>query len=243
MKIKLLILFLLAGLVASSQSLRRTTLGVELGAFISLGDYASTDAALMSDSSESYPGFAKTGMLIRMIFEHRLTHSFGIQAEFMYGYNNIDQEVMASSLGEARDAQLSVVASRPWSLAGMLAGPFFRIPFTDDFSFMIRGKVGGVGVYSPEYKVVGQFNDDQSKIEYYQYVNKSFSFIWSAGAGFQYMLQNYSFNLYGDYMGVNADFVDVTGQDWSVKPPVETQVSFRQKINALSITFGIAYIF
>ncbi len=243
MKLRLLTLFIMITALSFGQSLRRTTLGLEPGALIPLNDFASADATLISDTSESYPGFAKTGMMIRLVFEHRLTHNFGVQADFIYGYNNIDQEKMAVSLGQVSDAALSIVASRPWNYAGILAGPFFKIPFTDDFSFMIRGKAGGVGVYSPEYKITGHYNDDQSKIEYYQYVNKTFSFIWTAGAGFQYMLSKYSFSLYSDYLALNADFDNVTGQDWSVKPPAETQISFRQKISAVSITFGISYIF
>ena len=243
MKTKILLLLILVSTFTYGQSLRRTSLGVEIGASIPFGDYASTDANNFSDSSASYPGFARTGMVIRMVFEHRLTHSLGIQADFLFGYNNVDQITMGDALGSKLDASLSLTATRPWNLGGLLIGPFIRIPFNDEFSMIIRGKVGGVGVYSPEYKVVGSSNEDQSKLEYYQYVNKTFSFIWSAGAGFQYRLSNYSLNLYGDYFGTTADFIDVTGQDWSVKPPVETTISFRQKINALSITFGVSYIF
>ena len=243
MKTKALLFLILMATFTYGQSTHRTTLGVELGASIPLSDYASMDAKLFSDSSESYPGFARTGMVMRLVFEHRLTHNLGIQADFMFGYNNLNQVAMGDSLGSKINASLSLSATRPWNLGGLLAGPYFRIPFNDEFSFIVRGKVGGIGIYSPEYKIVGTSNEDQSKLEYYQYVNKTFSFIWQAGAGFQYRLENYTLNLYGDYFGLNADFIDVTGQNWSQKPPVETTYSFRQEIKALSITFGISYIF
>ena len=244
MKTKALLFFLMVLTVLSyGQSDRRTSLGVELGPSFPLADYASQDAKQFSDSAASYPGFAKTGMVIRMVFEHRLTHNLGIQADFMFGYNNLDQVAMGDSLGSKIDADLSLTASRPWNIGGLLVGPFIRVPFTDEFSFIIRGKVGGMGVYSPEYKIVGTSNEDQSKLEYYQYINKAFAFVWSAGAGFQYRLENYTLNLYGDYFGMNADFIKVTGQDWSQKPPVETEYSFRQKIKGLSITFGVSYVF
>ncbi len=243
-KALLFILFIVAAYSYSyGQSYGRTSLGVELGLSIPFGDYASNDAGQFSDSAASYPGFAKTGMVIRLVFEHRLTHSLGIQADFMFGYNNLDQIAMGDSLGNKIDADLSLSATRPWNLGGLMVGPFLRIPFTEEFSMIIRGKVGGIGVYSPEYKIVGTSNEDQSKLEYYQYVDNTFAFIWSAGGGFQYRLENYTLNLYGDYFGMNADFIDVTGQDWSQKPPVETSYSFRQKINALTITFGVSYVF
>ena len=243
MKTRTLLFLLLLSAVSFGQSSRRTSLGVEMGASIPLGRYSSTNAGYFDDSLRFFPGFAKTGMVIRMVYEHRLSHNFGFQADFIYGYNNVNQEVMGDSLGARIDANLSVMASRPWNIGGLMVGPFLRLPFTDEFSFMMRGKIGFVGVYSPEYKVQGTSNADQSNVEYYQYANKASSFIWSAGAGFQYRLDNYNLNLYGDYFGSDADFIDVTGQDWSANPPVNTKISFRQQVRAISITFGISYVF
>jgi len=243
MKTRLLIITLLISAVTFGQSTRRSSLGLELGASIPLSNYASYDASLFSDTSTSYPGFAKTGLMMRMVYEHRLTHNFGLQADFMFGYNNVDQLALADSLSLKTDADLSVTATRPWNIGGIMVGPFFRIPFGESFSFMMRAKIGGIGVYSPEYTVTGTSNVDQSDLEYYQYVNKSVAFIWSAGAGFQYRTENYSFNLYGDYLNAKADFVDVTGQDWGATPPEETKVNFRQEVKAVTITFGISYIF
>jgi len=243
MKTRLLIVTLLISVITFGQSTRRSSLGLELGASLPLSNYASYDANLFNDSSTSYPGFAKTGLIMRMVYEHRLTHNFGLQADFMFGYNNVDQLALADSLSTKTDADLNVTATRPWNIGGIMVGPFIRIPFGESFSFMMRGKIGGVGVYSPEYTVTGTSNVDQSDLEYYQYVNKSIAFAWSAGAGFQYRTEKYSFNLYGDYMGAKADFVDVTGQDWSATPPEETKVSFRQEVKAVTITFGISYIF
>ncbi len=243
MKTRLLLFSLLLSAIAFGQSTRRSSLGLELGPSMPLSHYASQDATLFSDSSTSYPGFAKTGLMMRMVYEHRLTHNFGIQADFMFGYNNVDQLAMADSLGSKINADLSLTATRPWNIGGILVGPFFRIPFGESFSFMARGKLGGVGVYSPEYTVTGTSNTDQSKLEYYQYVNKSVAFIWDVGAGFQYRLEQYSFNLYGDYLSSRVDFVDVPGQDWSAIPPEETSINFRQEIKAITITFGVSYIF
>lgn len=243
MKTRLLIITLLISAITFGQNTRRTSLGLELGASIPLSYYASYDASLFSDSSLSYPGFAKTGLMMRMVFEHRLTHNFGIQADFMFGYNNVDQMAMADSLGSKIDANLTTTVTRPWNIGGIMAGPFFRIPFGEYFSFIARAKIGGVGVYSPEYTVTGTSNQDQSNLEYYQYVNKSIAFIWSVGAGFQYRLENYSINLYGDYLNTKADFIDVRGQDWGANPPTETTINFRQEVKAITITFGISYIF
>ncbi len=243
MKIRLLLLALFISALTFGQSTRRSSLGLELGAFVPLSDYASTNANLFSDSATSYPGFAKTGVMVRMVYEHRLTHNFGLQIDFMFGYNNVNQLALADSLGSKINADINVTSTRPWNIGGIMAGPFLRIPFGESFSVMLRGKIGGVGVYTPEYSVTGTYNDDQSELEYYQYTNKSVAFIWSAGAGFQYRVESYSFNLYGDYLGLHADFVDVPGQNWSVKPPEETTVNFRQEIKAVTITFGISYIF
>ena len=243
MKTRLLFFSLFLSAIAFGQSTRRSSLGLELGPSIPLSHYASYDASLFSDTSVSYPGFAKNGLMMRMVYEHRLTHNFGIQADFMFGYNNVDQLAMADSLGSKINADLSVTATRPWNIGGIMIGPFFRIPFGESFSFMARAKVGGVGVYSPEYSATGTSNEDQSKLEYYQYVNKSVAFIWSAGAGFQYRTENYSFNLYGDYMSAKADFIDVPGQEWSAIPPEKTTINFRQEVKAITITFGISYIF
>lgn len=243
MKTRILLFLLLLSVASFGQSSGRSSLGVEIGASIPLGHYASTDAGYFDDSLRFFPGFAKTGMLIRMVYEHRLSHNFGFQADFIYGYNNVDQGVMADSLGARIDANISVVASNPWNIGGLLVGPFLRLPFTDEFSFMMRGKIGFVGVYSPQYNVQGTSNADQSSVEYYQYTNKATSFIWSAGAGFQYRLEHYNLNLYGDYFGADADFIDVPGQDWSSTPPVSTKISFRQQVRAISITFGISYVF
>ncbi len=243
MKTRLLIITLFISAIALGQSTRRTSLGLEIGASLPLSHYASYDATLFSDTAVSYPGFAKTGMTVRMIYEHRLTHNFGFQVDFMFGYNNVDQLALADSLGTKIDADLTVTATRPWNVGGIMAGPFLRIPFGESFSFIARAKIGGAGVYSPEYAVTGTSNQDQSKLEYYQYVNKSIAFIWSAGAGFQYRSENYSFSLYGDYMSTRADFIDVPGQDWSLTPPEETTVNFRQEVKAITITFGVGYIF
>ena len=241
MKYRLIFLFVLYSSLVLAQN-RRTSLSLEIGPSFALKDFASKEIKLFSDTAATYPGFAKTGLILRVVFDYKMSHNMGFQADFLYAYNSIDAVALGKGFSEKYHGELSVIPNTPWSVMGILVGPYIRVPLMENFSFIVKGKLGGVGVYNPDYALKGK-NQSGEKVEYFQYVSKTFALAWSAGGGLRFRLNDYYISLNADYQSITADFKNVTGQNWSVNPPEKTTYSFRQKIQQLSITLGVAYIF
>ena len=238
MKRILLIIVLFSSITAFSQSTRQY-LGLSIGPSFALSDFAKTD---LSDSTS---GFAKTGVDLKVVYSYRITHNFGIQANFVFNSNNLDNEALQE------DAQLhnpefsfSVESNRPWSSGGAYVGPFLRFPITENFSWDFRGLIGVSGGYSPQFTIRGTNVNTGEKTEYYREAAKAFGFGMTAGTGFKYRIKNYLILLNADYYYTNLHFKEVTGWGWtSADNPTGTPYNTEnhQKINTISVTIGFAY--
>jgi len=238
MKKIILLSILFLSLTTFSQSTRQY-LGLAIGPSFPLSDFAKAD---LSDTTS---GFAKTGLNLKLIYSYRFTHNFGIQAHFVYNSNSID------NMAISRDAELenpafsfSTVSSQSWSTGGIYVGPFLRFPFTDDFSWEIRGLIGVAGGYSPQFTIRGTNTETGEKTEYYREFARTIGFGLSTGTGFKYRINNYLILLNADYYYSDLTFNDVTGWGWTDEQnPNGTPYNFsiKQKVSNIAVTIGFAY--
>lgn len=238
MKKALLLAFLFLSLSTFSQSTRQY-LGLTIGPSFPLSDFAKIDL------SDSTAGFAKTGINLKLIYSYRFTHNFGIQAHFVYNSNNLDNMAISSEAAiEKPSFSFSTESSQSWSTGGIYVGPFLRFPFTDNFSWELRGLMGLTGGYSPQFTIRGTNTETGQKTEYYREFSRTFGFGLSAGTGFKYRIKNYLVLLNADYYYSNLTFNDITGWGWTNEDNLTgTPYNFstQQKISNIAVTIGFAY--
>jgi len=217
----------------------RQYVGIAIGPAFPLNDFAKVE---LSDSTS---GFAKTGLNVKIMYSYRLTHNFGIQAHFVYNSNNIHNEKMKSQAElEMPDYSFSISSASSWGVGGIYVGPFLRIPFTDRFSWDVRGLIGGVGGNSPQFTIRGTHLESGEKTEYYREAARTFGFGITAGTGFKYIINNFILSINADYYYSNLEFKDVTGWGWTdANNPTGTpyKITTKQKVNSVALSFGFAY--
>lgn len=238
MKRILLYIALFLSLSTFSQSTRQY-FGISIGPSFPLSDFAKTD---LKDSTS---GFAKTGLNLKLHYSYRITHNFGIQAHFVYNSNNLDNEAVNREANEAKPTySFSTESKQAWSSGGVYVGPFLRFPFTDNFSWEIRGLIGISGGYSPQFTIRGTNTETGDKTEYYREFSRTFGLGLSAGTGFKYRINNYLVLLNADYYYSDLTFKEVTGWGWTDDEHpqgIPYNYSTQQTISNFAITVGFAY--
>ncbi len=233
-RILLLIVFFLMGQGLFAQSGKRHFTSISAGVSIPLGDFAKTD---LQDSTS---GFAKTGVNIQFTYAYRITHNFGVQGQITYNSNAFNYLKCQSALKEANpDYNNSVEANSTWSSGGILIGPYLRFPFTDQLSWDVRALFGLYGAYSPNLIIHATEVGTTETAEYQIDGGNAMGFGYSLGTGFKYQFSKYYVTLFADYVKSSQTFDKASGWDWNNKAYT---ASFKQDINYLSITIGIAYL-
>ncbi len=234
MKKILVILFFITQL-SFGQSTGRQYIALSAGPSFPLGDFKK---AVLNDSTS---GYAKTGVALSFDYVYRFVHNFGMQLIVNFSSNSLDNMVYKNQLEAAHPAYgVSVESTENWSSGGIFLGPYLRFPFTDKLSWDFRALAGYFGSYSPKVVIRTTKIDNPSvKGEYYVERSRANGFAYILGTGFKYRIGSYYLLLYGDYVGSSLKFDHLTGWDWESKAYSK---SFNQKINYLTVTFGVGYI-
>ena len=232
---KLLIILMIMPFALLAQSTKRQFVGLSVGPSFPLSDFAKTD---LSDSTS---GFAKTGVAFNFTYSYRFSHNFGMQFVANYCSNKLDNSTYANELMKVHPAySVTVQSSQNWSTGGFFGGPYFRFPIGDVISFDVRGLLGLVVCNSPKATIYATKIDDQNvKADYYRETSRASGFGYMMGAGVKYRLSHYYLTAFVDYVGSELNFKDASGWGWDDEP---YKTTFSQKINYLSLTFGVAYI-
>ena len=243
MKIKLLIILLIATFFVYGQSTNRNYIGLSIGPSFPMGDFAKSE---LTDSSAVFPtngnGFAKTGVALVVSYAYRITHNFGVQAMITYSSNSIDNIKYRDELQRLHpDWSVSVESSRGWSGGGIMVGPYLRFPFTENFSWDIRGLFGLYGSSSPKVTVRATFIEDESiKGEYFRVSGNDFSYCYSFGTGFKYQFRKYYLLVFADYLFSPQEYNNIGGWNWEGDYYTTTN---KQNISYVYATVGLGYFF
>ena len=236
MRYSILLLLIFLSQLFYAQPSRRNYVGLAAGPSFAMGNFKQT---LISDSTS---GFAKTGVGVTFNYSYRFTHNLGVIVMINYASNGFNYETYSDSLENLHpDYDVSVLNNSNWSGGGVLAGLFLTFPFSENFSWDVRGSFGFYGVYSPQVTINAvNKNDPGDKSEYYLEKASAFSYAYSFGTGFKYALRNYYILVFVDYYNSPLTFKNASGWDWDNKP---YETSFKQNISTLELTFGLGYFF
>jgi len=236
MRYILLILFILFSQMFYAQPSRRNYVGLAVGPSFPLSSFKNTQI------SDSTSGFAKTGVGFTFNYSYRFTHNLGVIVLINYGSNGFNYEAYTDSLEVLHPTHdVSVINNSNWSGGGILGGLFLTFPFSDNFSWDVRGSFGFYGIYSPQVTINAVNKDDPNdKSEYYRERASAFSYVYSFGTGFKYALNNYYILVFVDYYNSPLTFKNAYGWDWDNQP---FETTFKQNVSKIELTFGIGYFF
>lgn len=219
----------------------RQFISLAVGPSFTTSDFAKTD---LNDSTS---GWAKTGVALEFTYAYRLTHNIGLVILGSYSSNKFDVFAYNDALTAAHsldpntpDTSFVAISNKNWSAGGFLAGPYLRIPLSGSLSWDIRATAGFFGAGAPNLTVKGTISDGETLEDYYMNGGKGYAFAYSFGTGFKYALSNYYLMVFTQYYKSSINVDNNAGWDWNAEP---YELSFKQNISYISLTFGVGYFF
>lgn len=238
MKKLLIALYILVSVSLFAQS-NRQYVSISGGPAFPLNDFSKAE---LTDSTS---GFAKTGLNLKLVYSYKITHNFGLQAQFIFNSNNIDiQAIKLEAIKLIPNYSFSIESSQAWNSGGVYLSPFLRFPITENFTWEVKGAIGFTGAYSPQFIIRGSNLTKPEKTEYYRNSGKAFGLGVGGGTSLLYQLRKYKICLNFDYLYSNLNFKEVSGWGWtSPSNPDGTpyNISARRKITVASVSVGLAY--
>jgi opacity protein-like surface antigen len=207
--------------------------GVSIGSSIPVGDFA---LAEITDEA----GWAKAGAVVDLTFSYRIGESnFGVTAMLRGQANQVDDQGRADEFAKQNPGVNYTVESKPWSMGGFLVGGFAAFPISYIATFQARAMVGYLNASSPTIDLTAAANGASGWLK--QESGSATSFTYLIGAGFKIDISNNLYLLTNlDYMSAEPEFKNVktTYSDGS-----SDSVDFKQKIETVNISAGIAFKF
>jgi len=235
MKHRVLFVFLLLSSLLSAQDHSRQFIGLSAGPEFPNGEFAGTEI------NDSTSGWAKTGVVINVVYGYRFTHNLGVYVTGMFTSNRFDNIAYKNALEILHpDTGFTVESTRNWSCGGILVGPFLRFPLSDKLSWDIRGSFGLYGAYSPKITIYVKDKNTQEEATYYRESGNAVSYAFSFGTGFKYKLSKYYILLFADYLNSTVKIKNASGWDVNDEPYL---ISFNQNISYIATTLGFGYYF
>jgi len=237
MKLRILLGLILLSSVLFAQDHSKQFIGLSVGPEFPTGDYGKTDI------NDSTSGWAKTGVVINLVYGYRFTHNLGVYVTGLFSSNRFDNIAYKNALeNEPANANygFSVESTSNWSCGGLLVGPFLRFPLSEKLSWDIRGAFGLYGAYSPKITIYTTDKSSSEKATYYRESGNAVSYAYTFGTGFKYKLSKYYILLFADYLNSPVKIKNASGWDLNDKPYL---ISFNQNISYFAATLGFGYYF
>ncbi len=235
---KKLILFLSALLLSGityAQS-GSQTFGVSAGAMFPLKDLADYNLA---DSSS---GASSAGYHIQISYDYLFSDLFGlgIDVEFnstKYSMSKITK-YYKTRLG---DVERKITSSAGWTIGGIFARYYLRLPLGNKVSWDIAPLIGAIGTYSPEYQISSKSiipPGPNPTLTYYRQRSKAFSFAYGVETKLNIKKNQHGLFFEGRLVNSKVYFKKVTGTEINGKPYDKAI-----KMNLMYIVANVGYTY
>jgi len=213
----------------------KQTLDFSAGVMFPLSDLSDNN---LSDSSS---GASATGYHLQLSYDYQISDWFGIGVDVEFNNAKYSMSKVADYYSELLDdAQKVITSPEGWSIGGIYFRYYLHLPISSTLSFDLSPLVGGMGTYSPEYRIerTSFYPSKAANITetYTRQRSKAFSFAY--GAEGKLLLKT---NHHGIFLSVRTlrskvNFNSVSGIGYDTKP-------YEQKItmNIMYITASAGY--
>jgi len=234
MKKFVLFLFMLLLSVMAYAQAGTQALTVSGGAMFPLKDLADNN---LSDSSS---GASSTGYHIQISYDYLFSDHFGvgIDVEFnsaKYSMNKITKYYR----NLLSDSGKKVISTEDWSIGGIFARYYLRLPLGSNVSWDISPLIGAIETYSPSYQVITTSILIPNKFEtYYRQRSKALSFAYGVETKLNIKKNQHGLFFEGRLVNSRVYFKQVTGIGNDGKPYDKAI-----KMNLMYIVANVGYTY
>jgi hypothetical protein len=225
--------------------LPRSFVALSGGLSLPMGSFAGKDF-----NAANEPGFARTGLNIRLEAGIYLYKKWGLSLSAGYAAFKFDEQRYVSSI--LNTYSLQNTAAKYWTMPHLMAGPMYSFKAAQRITIDLKARAGLIVTQKPavEFSYLGQ-NDypnsnvlfDSLQFDYRkgQALRAGFNF----GAGIRYALgKRWALTLTADYMRTTPDIeFEVHIQDLVHATATHKPITVRYHLSSLHFNGGIVYLF
>jgi len=233
---KKLILFLSALLLSGityAQS-GSQTFGVSAGAMFPLKDLADYNLA---DSSS---GASSAGYHIQISYDYLFSDLFGLGIDVEFNSTKYSMSKITKYYKtRLDDVGRKITSSAGWTIGGIFARYYLRLPLGSKISWEIAPLAGFIGTYSPSYHIVStSILNPLYHQNYYRQRSKAFSFAYGVETKLNIKKNQHGLFFEGRLVNSKVYFKQVTGTEINGKPYDEAI-----KMNLMYIVANVGYTY